>query len=350
MQATYDTDLAEEIEDRNAASSVHVSSAGERHPYTPAEQTWIEEGDGELFGGEKGLLDWEGYGYFKKPDGWIFYGLANPSNVKFQEDAGNVYLKQYGNFMLTPPLKKGPNGKPMPQWAPGITNSEPYQQILLKDGGPEEFSIEQIHELGWDREGKGVGCIVHRYDDQANGQVKRAQIRVRFPQLRGVDPVLLMHFECSFCKSGPYSTEVGRDTHVRIFHPEQASLFALTKTQAAMAKAIEGTAGGAMGNDAILKEMMAMFGQAIASQQEQINGLVQALAGRIPSATTSAPTAASSTVSTGGVITFGPLVTVPNAPETTGKKPRTAAQIANQERFAQAARDRQAARLAAKED
>lgn len=75
--------------------------------------------------------------YWRRPDGWISLGQANPHEFQRQTEKGMVALLQYGKFSF-------PYDKPH-DWYP---ERDPWW-LLLNRGGVKEFPLDQVVQLGW---------------------------------------------------------------------------------------------------------------------------------------------------------------------------------------------------------
>lgn len=205
-----------------------------------------------------------GHCYYLRPDGWIMVGQANDTAVANYRSKGIQALLEFGRFPLNPPVRVNAAKQPMPQWQPLL---DPWDHLLLQQGGPELFPVEQVVAFGWHR-GKGATW----YEYTADGGWRQHRRRIEFPQLFGLQ---VADANCGVCGKvfGAVDLETAEALarqHTSIAHPERGTLLAMAETQ----RAIAGAMGSAVATAdpalvAILTRMAETQEQLVAAQAEQ---------------------------------------------------------------------------------
>lgn len=226
----------------------------------PVEWTHVDDDIIEVEGGGTQTEEF-GYCYFRRPDNWISIGRADQANIEAYAEKGMRPLLRYGRFYLTPPIKQGPNKETIPQWQP---SERPFDRILLAPGGPAEFPVDQVHQLGWNR-----GYRALDYEYLTEGRWRRHSVRIRFPQLEGIE---LMDVKCEVCGK-PFVSEQAKGEHVAVAHPNQGTLLHLAETQGAIAKAIQ-EIGGSGGDNQALTATLGALTEIVRQQGEALTRLL----------------------------------------------------------------------------
>lgn len=192
------------------------------------------------------------YGYWRKPDGYLAIAPTWPIEAANQYDQGWRKLdRRYGEFLLTNTTEDGSTWR---------TGPDPWRQLLAR-GGAKEFTVQEIIEHGWHRQGN-------------------APYGVTFPQLVGAE--LPVDHVCTKCSPKRHFNSVDDlSKHESVMHRDTSQNEQLARN---MTKANAPTSDAllvALGSLTDAQREQQVFNSQILERMERNDGMIVALLQRL---------------------------------------------------------------------